>query len=150
MLTYFQRKSNCKNNHNQALERECDVAEALMNKKLNEKVIVHFDSTNRSRVNGDWSSLILNICSPPNDSNKFTLGPLFFAFEDRQNISKLIIETLYRLLVTVGTTPKIIRELIDRFMADSVTKNLQVEHVVAEELGSNHVRPYYLCMLTHP
>ena len=44
---------------------------------------------------------------------------------------------LSTLSVTVGTTPKIIRELIDGFKTDLVTKNLQVEHLVAEELGSN-------------
>ena len=89
--------------------------------------------------------IILNVRSPPNVSNKFTLQPLFLAFEDRQNISKLIAETLCRLSVTVGTTPKIIWELIDGFMTDSVTKNLQVKHLVPKELGLDHIAPHYLC-----
>ena len=116
-----------------------------MNKKSIEKVILHFDSTTRSRINGDWPSSILNVRSPPNVSNKFTLRPLFFAFEGRQNISRLIGDTLYRLSVTVATIPKILWELIGRFMTDSVTKNLQVENLVAEELGSDHIPPHYLC-----
>lgn len=70
-------------------------------------------------------TLILNICWPPNVSDKFTLQPLFLAFEDCQNVSKLIVETLYRLSVTVETTPKIIWELIDGVMMDSFTKNVQ-------------------------
>ena len=70
---------------------------------------------------------------------------MLFAFEDRQNISKLIVETLYRLSVTVGTTPKIIWELNDGFITDSVTKNMQVEHLVAEELGLDHIPLHYLC-----
>ena len=91
-------------------------------------------------------SLILYICSSPNVSNyKFTLWPLLFAFQNCQNISKLILETLCRLSATVGTTPKIIWELIDEFMTDSVTKTLQVEHLVAGELGSDHNPPHYLC-----
>ena len=106
-----------------------------MNKKSNEKVIIHFDLTTRRRIDGDWPLVILNIRSPPNVSTKFRLRPLFFAFEDRQNISKLIVETLHRLSFTVGTTPKIIWELNDGFMTDSVTKNLQVEHRATEELG---------------
>ena len=124
-------KTNAKHKHDQVLERECDVAKALMNKKSNEKVILHFDSTTRNRTDGDWPSLILNIHPPLKVSNKFTLQPLFFAFEYRQNISKLIVENLYRLSVTVGTRPRLIWELIDRFMTDSVTKNQQVEHLVA-------------------
>ena len=91
------------------------------------------------------ASLILNTPSSPNVSNKFILRPLFFAFENRQNISKLIAETLYRLSVTIGTTPKMIWELIDGFMSDSVTKNLQVEHLVAEVLGLDHIPSHYLC-----
>lgn len=34
-----------KQKHEQALERECDAAKALTNKKSNEKVILHFEST---------------------------------------------------------------------------------------------------------
>ena len=58
---------------------------------------------------------------------------MFFAFEDRQNICKF------------GTTPRIIWELIEGFMMDSVTKNIKVQHLVAEELGSDHIPPHYLC-----
>ena len=70
-------------------------------------------------------TLILNICCPPNVSDKFTLQPLFLAFEDCQNVSKLIAETLYGFSVTVETTPKIIWELIDGVMVDAFTKNIQ-------------------------
>ena len=66
---------------------------------------------------------------------------MFFVFQDCQSISKMIVETLYRLPITVATTPKFIRELIDGFMTDSVTKNLQVEHIVNEELGSDYIPP---------
>ena len=52
------KKTIAKHKHGQALERECDAAKALMNKKLNEKVILHFDSTTRSRIDGGWPSLI--------------------------------------------------------------------------------------------
>ena len=130
-----------KQKHEQALERECDAAKALTNKKSNEKVILHFESTTWRKIDGDWPSLILNIRSPSNVSNKFTLRQLFFVFQDCQSISKMIVETLYRLPITVTTTSKFIRELIDGFMTDSVTKNLQVEHIVNEELGSDYIPP---------
>ena len=35
--------------------------------------------------------------------------------------------------------------LREGFMTHSVTKNLQMEHLVAEELSSDHVLPHYLC-----
>ena len=93
-----------------------------MNKKLNEKVTLHFDSTALSGIDRDWPSLILKICSPPNVSNTFPIRSLIFTFEDRQNISKLIVKTLYRLSVTFGTTQKIIWELIDGLMTDNLSR----------------------------
>ena len=70
---------------------------------------------------------------------------MIFTIEDSQNISKLIVKTLYRLSVKVGTAKKIIWELIDVFMTDSVTKNLSVEHLIPEELESDHILHHYLC-----
>ena len=70
---------------------------------------------------------------------------MIFTIEDRQNISKLIVKFLYRLSVKVGTTTKITWELIDVFMTDSVTENLSVEHLIPEELESDHILHYYLC-----
>ena len=61
------------------------------------------------------------------------------------NIARLIVETLNRLAITVKSTPKILWELIDGIMTDSVTKNLKVEHLVAEMLGSKHIPRHYLC-----
>ena len=92
--------------HSQPLQREQDTAITLINKGSNNKTILHFDTTKRSRIDGAWPSLILNIRSPPNQTQRFTSRPLFFAFEDRENVAKLMVETLYRHSVTVGSTPK--------------------------------------------
>ena len=70
---------------------------------------------------------------------------MIVTIEDSQNISRLIVKTLYRLSVKVGTTTKVIRELIDVFMTDSVNKNLTVEHLISEELESDHILHHYLC-----
>ena len=69
----------------------------------------------------------------------FTLRPLFAAMEDRENISKLIVETLERLSITVFLTARLLWEMIDGFMTDSVTKNLNVENLVAEKLSSHYI-----------
>ena len=61
LICFDVKKTIPKHKHDQVLEQECDAAKALMNRKLIEKVIFHFDSTTRSRIDGDWPSLILNI-----------------------------------------------------------------------------------------
>ena len=59
---------------------------------------LHYDTTSRSRIDGEWPCIILNF---NNDNPEFRkmlpLRPLFFALENRAQITKLIIETLKRL-----------------------------------------------------
>ena len=132
--------------HCQSLQREVEAAEALINKNKSLKAILHFDTTKRSRVEGEWASLILDIRSPPNCSQPFVLRPLYFALETKENIAKLIVQTLYRLSTTISSTPALLWEMIDGFMTDSVSKNLDVEKIVAGKLGSNHVPEHFLCV----
>ena len=73
------------------------------------------------------------------------LRPLFFAFEDREQITKLVVETLSRLAITQNTTAKMLWENIDAFMTDAAAKNLQVEGEVSKILKSNHVPFHLLC-----
>ena len=82
------------NKNSQALQREQGAAIALINKGSNSKAILHFDTNKRSRIECEWPPLTLNIRSPPNQTQRFTLRPLFFAFEDRENVAKLMVETL--------------------------------------------------------
>ena len=142
---YPDTKTIANHKHGQSLYREYEAASALINKKPEDKVILHFDTTSRSRIEGEWPSLILKILSPPNHVNKFTLRPLFFAYEDRLNICRLIVETLHRLALTIKSTPVALWETIYGFMTDSVTKNLNVEQLVADTLESKHVPHHFLC-----
>ena len=73
-----------------------------------------------------------------------------FAFEDRNQIMKLILETLSRLSIATGglATAKDLWEKFDGFMTDAVSKNLKVEYLVAETLQSNHI-PYHLLCKVH-
>ena len=61
----------------QASEVECDAAIALINKN-NVKVTLHYDTTSRNSMDGEWPSLKLNF----SHKKKFRLRPLFFAYED--------------------------------------------------------------------
>ena len=56
---------------------------------------------------GDWPALIIDI----HEEQRYNLRPLFFAYEDRENIAKLIIATYERLAV-VGTSMKLGKDVI--------------------------------------
>ena len=47
--------------HSQALQMEKHAAHALKNKTDSQKAVLHFDTTKRSRIEGVWPALILNI-----------------------------------------------------------------------------------------
>ena len=67
--------------HNKALQQEIDAAKALQDKDPETKVTLHYDTTRRSRVDGEWPALILNfISSDPEKNRMINLRPLFFCF----------------------------------------------------------------------
>ena len=74
---------------------------------------MHYDTTSRSRRDGEWPSLIINtIDDNPSLSDMISLRPLFFALENREQIAKLNIETLKRLSTTIQRqySPKMLCE----------------------------------------
>ena len=85
---------------------------------------------------------------------KAFIGPLFFAYKDRENICRLIKETLERLSSAVALmyscviTAKDLWKNITHIMNDSVSKNVKIEDLVAEKLGSKHI-PYHLLCKSH-
>ena len=46
--------------HKKALTQEIIAAKALFSKKETTKMTLHYDTTSRSRIEGDWPSLIFN------------------------------------------------------------------------------------------
>lgn len=79
------------------------------------------------------------------------LRPIFFAFEDQNNIINLIYET-YERLATAATilageivSSRCLWELKDNIMTDAVSKNLKIENGVAKKLGSCHKPRHVLC-----
>ena len=97
----------------------------------------------------EWLALIFNFLDDEvPENNKFLrLRPLFFAFDDRELIAKLIVETLKRLSAATRSfmSAKQLWECIDAFMTDAVSKNLRVEYLVANMLGSVHIPLHLLC-----
>ena len=86
----------------------------------------------------------------PENSQFLRLWPLHFAFENREQIVKLVIETFNRLSAAVSglKSAKELWEQVAAFMTDAVSKNLKVEIEVAAQLGSNHI-PYHLLCKSH-
>ena len=135
--------------HKKALYQEIFAAKALATKKTTTKVTLHVDTTQRSRIDGDWPSLILNFKDDnPLECRMISLCPLFFAYGDRSQIISLIVETLNRLSVAaskLNLTAANLWEKIDAVMTDAVTKNLKIEEGVSEKLQSSHVPLHLLC-----
>ena len=110
------------------------------------KCTLHYETTSRCKIDCDWPSIIFSF----SNYRRFVLCPLFFAFEDRAQTVKLLVETYERLALLVdsnqgSTTAKDLWEKTLIIMTDSVQKNLHIEKGIAKELISNHVPYHFLC-----
>ena len=133
-----------------AVQEEHDAASTLYNMTPDVKCTLHYDTTQRCRIDGEWPALIFSFSS----GYRYSLRPLFFAYEDRAQIVRLVTETYLRLgatLLALQNNPhvaKILWEKTTALMTDSVSKNLGIENGVAEYFGSTHL-PYHLLCKSH-
>jgi hypothetical protein len=129
----------------QASQVEADSAQSLMAKTDDITSTLFYDSTSRKNIDGEMPALILKL----SDNRSYNLRPIMLAYEDRAQICDLIIETLERMAAALSvktiTTAKDIWEKIDNIMTDSVSKNLNIETIIAAELKSNHIPVHALC-----
>lgn len=74
-------------------------------------------------------------------------APNFFACEDSEQVTELVLEILYYLHVAYNgeKSSKAFWDLIYAFMTDTITKNLKVEELVAEKSSSSHIPIHVLC-----
>ena len=85
------------------------------------------------------------------DGREYRLRPLFFAYEDRQQITDLFVETYNRLVAAVSfivnsdAPASLLWEKTDAIMTDAVTKNLKIEDSIKTALGSSHTPAHLLC-----
>ena len=105
---------------------------------------LHYDTTTRKRINGEWPSLILRMES----GKKFHLRPLSLAVEDRQNITKLIVTMLKRMAIAGKISASSLWQKIASLMTDSVSKNLHIEDQIVCTLNSTHI-PFHLLCVSH-
>ena len=134
----------CREKHLQSIQTERNCALAMLDTDETDKITVHYDTTSRRRVNGEWTSVIVKFSS----GNTFRLRPLSLAVENRENITKLLVEQLKRLSEAGETTPAALWEKINALMTDSVAKNLHIEELVAATLNSTHI-PFHLLCVSH-
>ena len=138
------------NNYKQvlAIQAESDAANALYNIRNNVTCTLHYDTTSRCKIDGEWPAIIFSF----SDMQRYILRPLFFAYEDRRQIEALIVETFERLALLVTTKPegttvtaKSLWENVNIIMTDSVEKNLHIEEGIASSLHSVHQPYHFLC-----
>ena len=64
-----------------AVQEETEAANALFNIPESVKCTLHYDTTSRGKIDGDWPSIMFSF----SNNRRFVLCPLFFAFEDGTN-----------------------------------------------------------------
>ena len=129
--------------HQQAAGAEADAGVALYNCK---EAHLHYDSTSRSHIKGEWPALILH-CG----KEWYNLRPLYFAYEDKQQICRLFVETLERLAAAASVqlgipiSAKDLWENILSIVTDAASKGLLIESTIKEMLKSEHEPHHVLC-----
>ena len=79
---------------------------------------------------------------------------MFFAHEDRAQIARLIVESFERLTCAASIsvereiTSSQLWEQVDAFITDSLVKKLEVEKMLSQIIGSNHI-PYHILSKSH-
>ena len=130
-----------------ATQCELDAATALLDIRHGIKSTLHYDTTTRSGIDGDWVSLILAF----SDERRYRFRPMFMAYEDRANIVRYLVESYERLAVICSeskervVTAAELWEKTNSLMTDAVSKNLTVGSLVGEQLQSQHVPHHLLC-----
>ena len=73
----------------------------MIDAEPDELISMHYDTTKRRRIHGDWSSLIIKMSN--GNGKCFRLRPLSLATETRDTIADLMVVELKR-LATAGDT----------------------------------------------
>ena len=122
-----------------ATQEEANAAQGLYTLADDVRVTVHYDATSRNNIDGEWPSLILVF----SESRRFRLRPLSFAYEDRQNIVRLFVETFERCRTTDVVTTQTLSSSVSNVMTDAAIRNLGFEKEVSKLRTSKSLRTIY-------
>ena len=130
--------------HLQAIQVERNCALAMLDATSEDVITIHYDTTKRRRIQGEWTSLINQMSS----GKAFRLRPLSLSVENRETISDLLVEELKRLAKAGDCSAQSLWQKVTSLMTDSVSKNLKIEESIAATLNSTHV-PFHLLCVSH-
>ena len=81
-----------------AIQEEKDAATMLYNMPDGIKCTLHYDTTQRCKIDGEWPAIIFSF----SNGFRYSLRPLFFAYETGEQIVQLLYETYVRLALTLS------------------------------------------------
>ena len=93
-------------------------------------------------------AIILNFMSDIKaDEAMITLRPLYMAYETKEQVGDILVETMNRLSAASGgsISAKELWEKIDAIMTDAASKNLDVAKGAASKLKSQHIPKHLFC-----
>ena len=130
-----------------ATQCEIDAATALLDIQSGLKSTLHFDTTCRCGIDGEWVSLIISL----SDGQRYRLCPIYLAYEDRENITRYIVES-YQPLAVVATnaqehnvTADDLWQSTTALMTEAVSKNFNVHRGINDALVTEYVPLHLLC-----
>ena len=133
-----------------ATQWEIDAATALLDIQSGLKSTLHYDTTSRCGIDGEWVSLIIYF----SDGRRYRLRPIYLAYEDRENIIRYIVESYQRLAVVAtnaqghNVTAADLWQNTTALMTDAVSKNLNVHRGISDALATEYV-PLHLLRKSH-
>ena len=81
------------------IQKARDAGLALLYRPANTTSKLHYNTTSRYQTDGEWPSIILIFY----DGTDFELRPLFFAYEDREQMVLLLVETNYGKIMEINS-----------------------------------------------
>ena len=130
-----------------ATQCELDAAIALLDIQSGIKSTLHYDTTTRCGIDGEWVSLILSL----SDGRRYRLRPIYLAYEDRDNIIRYIVESYQRLAIIASNVKNFEVKAVDLWkktaalMTDAVSKNLNVHSGISAQLNTDYIPLHLLC-----
>ena len=80
------------------IQKARDAGLALLYRPANSKSKLHYNTTSRYQTDREWPSIILIFY----DGTDFELHPLFFAYEDKEQMVLLMVETSYGKIMEIN------------------------------------------------
>ncbi len=128
----------------QAIQQKRNAALAILGSSNEDKVTIHYDTTTRRQISGEWIYVIVRLAS----GKMFRMSPLSLAVETRENITTLMVEIIKHLsLATCNRASQVdLWRKVFAFMTNSVAKNLHIESQIAASLNSEYIPLHLLCV----